>query len=200
MIPIMSGMLIERLTQIAARPLALAAGDTLFRAGDRIARLFLVAEGAVHLERATLHGGRLILQRAAAGEILAEASCFAARYHCDAVAALPSRLLPVPLKRFRDHYAGDPAFQAAFAEHLARQVQDARARAEILSLRTVASRLDAWLSLRDGVLPEKGRWLDLADALAVTPEALYRELACRRRRDAAGAVRVVRADRRTRRR
>ncbi len=140
-----------------------------------------MTDGAVQLERATYAGARLILQRAAAGEFVAEASCFAARYHCDAVAAAPSRLAYVPLKRFRESCALDPALLSAFAQHLAAQVQDARARAEILALKTVASRLDAWLSLREGTLPEKGQWRDLADVLAVTPEALYRELARRRR-------------------
>ncbi|WP_210191730.1 Crp/Fnr family transcriptional regulator [Rhodomicrobium vannielii] len=177
----MSRCLAERFAQLSPRPIALAAGETLFRCGDRVARVFLVTDGAVRLERATHAGVRLILQRAVAGEIVAEASCFAARYHCDAVAASSSRLAYVPLKRFRQACALDPALLSAFAQHLAAQVQEARARAEILALKTVASRLDAWLSLRDGALPQKGQWRDLADALAVTPEALYRELASRRR-------------------
>ncbi len=53
-------------------------------------------------------------------------------------------------------------------------------RAEILSLRTVAARLDAWTAANHDRLPEKGAWKTLAAELATSPEALYRELARRR--------------------
>jgi hypothetical protein len=46
----------------------------------------------------------------------------------------------------------------------------------------VEARLDAWLALKQGGLPEKGRWRELAECLAVTPEALYREISRRRKR------------------
>ena len=52
-------------------------------------------------------------------------------------------------------------------------------RAEILSLRTVAQRLSAWLEL-NGELPAKGEWLILAAEIGTSPEALYREIARRR--------------------
>ena len=60
--------------------------------------------------------------------------------------------------------------------HLAREVQQARACAELLSLRTVRERLDGWRALH-GELPARGRWIDVAQEIGVTPEALYRELA-----------------------
>jgi CRP-like cAMP-binding protein len=85
------------------------------------------------------------------------------------------------LRTFREACA-DPALIAAFAAHLAQRVQDARARAEILSLKTVQARLDAWLAVNRGALPEKGHWRELAESLSVTPEALYREISGRRMR------------------
>jgi CRP-like cAMP-binding protein len=69
---------------------------------------------------------------------------------------------------------------AAFAAHLAQRVQDARTGAEVLSLKTVQGRLDAWLAVNQGGLPEKGHWRELAESLSVTPEALYREISRRR--------------------
>lgn len=68
----------------------------------------------------------------------------------------------------------------SFAAHLAGEVQRTRGRAELLSLKKVGERVDAWLSLNGGVPPDRGRWIDWAGELAVTPEALYRELAKRR--------------------
>jgi hypothetical protein len=65
-------------------------------------------------------------------------------------------------------------------KHLGREVQKARTRGEILSRRTVREKLDAWLAENGGALPDKGVWRHLADEIAVSPEALYREIARRR--------------------
>jgi CRP-like cAMP-binding protein len=181
MIGIMSSDLIERLVRLSRRTVDLAAEEALFRAGDRVTALYLVIEGALRLERVTPLGARLVLQRATAGEIVADASCFADTYHCDGIAIMRSRLRAISQRAFRDACA-DSALMAAFAAHLAQRVQDARARAEVLSLKTVQARLDAWLALHRGELPEKGRWRELAESLSVTPEALYREIGRRRTR------------------
>lgn len=66
------------------------------------------------------------------------------------------------------------------ARHLAAQVQQNRARAEILLLKRVSERLDAWIALNGGELPAKGNWHVLADEIGVTAEALYRELSRRK--------------------
>jgi CRP-like cAMP-binding protein len=176
----------HRLETLSKRSIHLDAREVLFRTGDPVSALFLVAEGTIHLERQTPAGARLILQRARAGDIVAEASCFSSHYHCDAVAAERSRLLSIGLKAFMEACRIEPGLQSAFAAHLARSVQDARMRAEILAIKTVAGRLDAWLVLTGSALPNKGRWRELADALAVSPEALYREIARRRRKHSAG--------------
>ena len=69
---------------------------------------------------------------------------------------------------------------AAFSTHLAREVREARMRAEILSLKRVSERLDAWLIWNDNQLIDKGKWRLIAGEIGVSPEALYRELARRR--------------------
>lgn len=53
-------------------------------------------------------------------------------------------------------------------------------RAEILSLKSVAAKLSAWMALNSDALPPKGRQHLVASEMGVTPEALYRELARRR--------------------
>lgn len=159
--------------------LHLAAGAALFRAGDPVTYLALVREGAIDLRRHTASGATVILQAARAGDVVAEASAYSPVYHCGAEAARASRVTLLPVSQFRAALAADPALAESWAAYLARAVQAARMRAEIRTLRTVAERLDCWLS--DGhALPEKGRWQDLAAELGVTREALYRELARRR--------------------
>ena len=77
---------VDRLSKMTGRDRQLRAGETLFRAGDPVRSLFLVAAGEIRLIRMLPHGSELTLQRARAGAVLAEASLFASRYHCDATA------------------------------------------------------------------------------------------------------------------
>lgn len=72
--------------------------------------------------------------------------------------------------------------------YMAREIQHARRSAEIISLRTVAARLDAWIAWNDGKFPPKGEWKTVAEDMGTSPEALYRELSKRR------AVRSKRAN------
>ncbi|MBL8831840.1 MAG: Crp/Fnr family transcriptional regulator [Rhodospirillales bacterium] len=158
----------------------LAAGQTLFRRDDPVASIHAVLAGEMRLVRHRDDGGVLVLQRARAGALLAEASLFAKRYHCDAIAGGPARVLAVGREAFRRRLAGDADLAAGFAATLAREVQAARLHAELLAMRTVAERLEGWLAWHDGALPAKGGWRDLAAEIGVTPEALYREIARRR--------------------
>ena len=82
--------------------------------------------------------------------------------------------------------AEQPEFATALAQHLAHEVMRMRSLAEIASLRTVAARLDMWLALGDGKIPQAGRRHELARELGVTPEALYRELSRRKLGRSAG--------------
>jgi len=186
MISIMSGSLIERLSALAERERRLKAGQLLFRANDAVLSLFLVTSGEVRLVRPLPHGAPLTLQRAGPGTLLAEASLFAERYHCDAVASEAAVLRVVPARRLKAILGEDASLASEFMRHLAHEVQRSRTQAETLSLKTVAERLDAWASLNGGALPDKGRGRRVAAELGVSPEALYRELA-RRRRPGAGA-------------
>ena len=158
----------------------LEAGQALFREGDPVRRVHVVLEGEMKLVRYAASGAELILERAGSGTLLAEASCFSSRYHCTAVAVSSCRLAGVdPSALFT---AGTQAsFLFALARDLSRQVQQSRARCEILALKTVEDRLEAWLALNDEALPAKGGWSLLAAELAVSPEALYRTLAARRK-------------------
>ncbi|MEJ6393148.1 cyclic nucleotide-binding domain-containing protein [Gymnodinialimonas sp. 2305UL16-5] len=52
-------------------------GETLFRRDDKVGWAFLIREGQISLRRALQDGGLLILHRAGAGDLIAEASLFA---------------------------------------------------------------------------------------------------------------------------
>ena len=179
MIAIMSWTFRDCLDRLGSQLLALGAGQFAFHRGDAVVALHVVERGAVHLLRHQEDGSHLVLQKAGPGAILAEASLFSSHYHCDAVAAAAAEVRVFAKAEVRHLLAGDPAAAEAWADHLARELQRARLHAEILSLRTVARRLDAWLGLHGG-RPERGDWKLVAGEIGVTPEALYRELAKRR--------------------
>jgi CRP-like cAMP-binding protein len=164
-----------------ARDTKLAPGETLFLAGKEVTDIFMVRAGRVHLQRHTTEGAYMVLQDAGPGAVVAEASAYSYRYHCDAVAAEESVVAGLPKARFLSALANEPALAENWAALLAGAVQAARLRAEIRSLPKVADRLDAWLG-EGNALPEKGRWQVVAAELGVTREALYRELSCRRKR------------------
>lgn len=176
MIPIMSELI--RALFLAASSHALRQDAVLFHADDRVRTLFFVESGCVALERYLETGTATCLQRARAGQILAEASVYAEHYHCGARALEASVVKAVPVLEVRGRLHSNADLAEAWARHLARTVQTTRFLAEVRGLRTVSERLDAWLA-EHGAIPAKGQWKTLAAELAVSQEALYRELAKR---------------------
>lgn len=176
---IMSVSVVDLLTSSGGRKRTLGAGEYLFHLGEPVLSFFVILEGEVHLIRHQEHGGAIILQRANPGEILAEASLFSDCYHCDAVTEKGAMVQSIPKRELRERLRKEPDFAEAWAAHLAREIQNTRLRSEILSLKRVASRLDAWL-VWHRELPPKGEWAQLASQIGVSPEALYREMAKRR--------------------
>lgn len=161
---------------------ALRKGRFLFHQGDAVQLLFQIIAGEVQLIRRHRQGQKLILQRGVKGNFLAEASLFADNYHCDAIAATHSKLRCYKRKDILVRFESDSDFAKRWANHLANEVRAARFKAEVLSQRTVAQRLDMWL-LQNGELPNKGNWKQLASEIGVSSEALYRELTARSTRN-----------------
>ena len=155
-------------------------GETLFRRDDSVDWAFLVREGQISLRRALQDGALLTLHTAKAGDLAAEASLFADRYHCDAVTDIATTVSMIPNAKLVAHLentSSDRLSIKAF-ERTAKEVQILRTRIEIMRRRKVADRLDAYLELFDH--PKEGDWVRVADWIGVSPPALYRELAKRR--------------------
>ena len=74
-----------------------------------------------------------------------------------------------------------PDLSVAYMQRLAMEVQRARFQSELLNLKTVASRLDAWIAWYNRV-PEKGEWATVSRQIGVSAAALYREFARRRQK------------------
>ncbi|MFO6463429.1 Crp/Fnr family transcriptional regulator [Jannaschia sp. KMU-145] len=161
-----------------ARRSDVAAGQILFRRDDPVTTVHLVRDGAVALERPLADGGHLTLHVASAGTLLAEASLFAPRYHCDAVMRIAGTVLSLERGVLMDRLMADPTTTARMLQRAALEIQALRGRVELMRLKRLSDRLDGWLELHGP--PERGGWKAVADGIGVTPAALYRELARRR--------------------
>lgn len=161
------------------RVITLDRRQTIFRTGDPVRSVLLAIDGQIDLLRHSRSGAPLILHQAKSGNVVAEASIYSRRYHCDGFARGPAKVCSLPVATFRKRLRQVPEAADIWAERLAHGLQEARMHSEIRSLKTVAERLDAWLGV-SGALPARGRIQDLAFVLGVSREALYRELARRR--------------------
>ena len=151
-------------------------GEALFHRGDAALALFFVREGRVSLRRALSDGGALILHTAEQGEVVAPGLLWSDVTHCDAICETDVRVAQRPASHVRDWLGSSPAVSAL--SQAAHDIQALRARVEVLRLRRLGDRLDAYLDLHGA--PQAGGWVGVADWIGVTPSALYRELARRR--------------------
>lgn len=159
----------------------LAPGEQLFTQGDRATAIYKVESGRLRLIRRTVDDHLVILYTARRGEFFAEASLFAEAYHCDAVAAAPSRIRVYPKTVVLDALRTDPTLAEAFMERLARQLQELRTRMELRNIRSARDRVLQYLRLRAGIhgrsILIEGHLQDIAAEIGITREALYRALA-----------------------
>ena len=180
MIAIMSEELIDCLSALPHRRRNVEIATVVFHRDAPVRHLYIVETGQVELVRHSENGGTLVLQRATDQSVLAEASLYAQRYHCDAVVADTAHLRQFSRRTVLDALATDRNLMHLWGSYLAAAIQNARHRAELLARRSVAERLDGWLAMHGEQMPAKGHWKSIATEIGVSPEALYREIAKRR--------------------
>lgn len=93
----------------------------------------------------------------------------------------PSRLSRFERGAVQARISADPDAIRVWSQWLTQSLQAARTRAEILSLKTVQERLEAWFALDPESEKSPSTWKSVANEIGVSPEALYRELARRKR-------------------
>ena len=125
----------------------LEAGNALFYSGSKTVGLYEVLNGTVCLVRTDRSGREAILQRASAGDILAEASLFSSMYHCDAVAKTAATVRLYPKAVLLAELQRDPKIAQAFAAMLARQVMTLRTRLEQRNIHSARDRVRHFLAI-----------------------------------------------------
>lgn len=159
----------------------LAAGETLFAAGDETRGFFGVREGRVRLVRFGADGRETTLFMARPGERFAEASLFAERYYCDAIAVSDAVVACYPKAACLAQLSDEASARLDLMADLARQVMTLRARLTLRDIRSARERVLAFLVAEAG---GDGRTVafdvplrEIANAIGLTPEVLYRTLA-----------------------
>jgi CRP-like cAMP-binding protein len=152
--------------------------EILFAAGQKPTRLFLVADGCVRLLRPLRTGASAVMQRARAGDWLAESSLFSDRYHCDALAQGAARIISVSKRELLAAFETEPQRWMMFSIMLADHLRRLRGMHEIVRVRSARDRVLQWLWLEAKGKPATLRldqtWTQVADEIALTREAVYR--------------------------
>ena len=164
---------LTRLPSSALRLRTVTREEALFHQGEATRGLFFLLKGAIHLQRVSGTGHLVVVLKAAAGDTFAEASLFHRTYHCSAIAAKPAEVIECSKHAVLKRYREDPDFALAMSERFAQQVQVARARLEIFSIRSADERV--FRAVADGMLKDSVR--SLAHEIGLSPEAVYRSLA-----------------------
>jgi len=159
--------------------------SVIFRANAAARHVCFLARGRVMLQRHGARGELVPIHVAQEGEFFAEASLHSERYHCDAVALADSEVALIGVAALRSRLRADPEFAMQWLAVVSRQLRQARARVERLSLKGAAERM-RHLLLTEGRGPRptyalRGSLKELAAELGVTHEALYRTVAAMQR-------------------
>jgi CRP-like cAMP-binding protein len=172
---------LTRTSRVAGVERAFRAKQILFRTGQRTAGFYEVITGNVRLVRVDRAGREAVLQIAAAGETLGEASLFASAYHCDGIATTDAVVRLYPKTIVLAEFERDPKAAQAFMAMLAHQIMNLRTRVEQRNINSAHDRVRHYLALNTGTdgrtIRVTGTLKDLATELGLTHETLYRTLA-----------------------
>ncbi|MCR6629462.1 MAG: Crp/Fnr family transcriptional regulator [Magnetospirillum sp.] len=153
----------------------LAAGETLFAAGDTTSALFHVEQGAVRLSRLGVP-----LHTAEAGTAFAEWALFTDTCPCDAVAVADTELLVFARTPVLLLLKAHADLNLAFSAYLARQLHRMRGRLELVRQKGARERVVGYLmrsGAADRVVTLDRTLTAVAHDIGITREALYRTLA-----------------------
>lgn len=167
-LPLLAGIKTTRRT--------LSAGERLFTAGDPADNVFHIERGRLVMARRTVGGEEVILHVAEKGSLFAEAALFSDIYHCDARAEKPTTVAAFPKRAVLLHLKVHPDLNLAFTAYLARQLQNARFRLEVMGRKTAKEKVLAVLAHAGGALVLDRPLAHWAAELGLTHEALYRTL------------------------
>ncbi|MDO8908281.1 MAG: Crp/Fnr family transcriptional regulator [Pseudohongiella sp.] len=159
----------------------LQAGEHLFRQHQPVHAIFGVKSGRVRLYRDLADGSSVTLHVARTGTAFAEATLFAERYHCHAIAEINSIVVTLDSAEVLRAMSLNPDLAINLSRQLAAQVRDMRALLSLRDIRSADERLLAWLRQRANsqtlTIYLDRTWTGISEELGLSKEAVYRSLA-----------------------
>jgi CRP-like cAMP-binding protein len=169
------------LATLGGRVRRLSPGEVLFREGEPARNVAEVVSGRLVLRRHLADGSLLVIDHLGAGDLVAEGALAHPRYGCEVAAAEPSSVLVIGASSVREAMAADAAFATALVAAMALRVHRLRTRLALRAMRPARRRVLAALALEAAGNPPvaviAGPLAAFAEAIDLTPEALYRTLA-----------------------
>ncbi len=168
--------------QNAATSYSFAAGQRLFRQGDRASNVYLVISGRIKLVRYTIEGGMVVLQVARNGESLGDSSFFADFYSSTAIAEIESTAIAYPQPLLREALREYPELARDYRIRLIGKIQSFKVILELLQIRSAHLRLLQYLQYNTSPNNETVVNLDrplkeVATELDLAPRTISRALA-----------------------
>ena len=146
--------------------------EQVFSQGEQTRGVFYLVSGEVKMVRVTEDGHEILIHRAVADTLFAEASLFTETYHCDAIVSKDAYLVECSRASILRAYKSDTDFSIAIGALFAEQLQTTRKRLELLSIRNAEERVFA--ALVEGLLIDDVK--SFAADISLSAEATYRAL------------------------
>jgi len=159
----------------------LIAGEYVFYQGDPARYIYAVKTGEIRLERPTLEGRSVLIHVAGNKDSFAEASLFAEKYHCNAIATVASTIHIYPKDLILKALQSQPDKAEKYIALLSSHVRNLRAKLELRNILSARDRIMQYFLLiadadtREIILhvPLK----EMAAELGLAYETFYRQLA-----------------------
>lgn len=178
--------LLTMLTCLGATKMEYPKGTFVLMSGEKVVSVGVLLEGQLHITKEDLNGDRALIATLAAGDVFAEALCFAgvAQSPVSVVAAVDSKVLLLNFRRIVQTCSHACTFHTQLIENMlhiiAQKNLQLQARMDFLSKKSIRERLMNYLeaeALKQGrtfSVPQNRE--ELADFLCVDRSALSREL------------------------
>ncbi|TYC49265.1 Crp/Fnr family transcriptional regulator [Rhodobacterales bacterium] len=165
---------------LKASEVKLSRGETLFRWGDPVRKMYLVERGSLVMVRTLENGQELVVQRAGPGDLFAEASLFSDQYYCDAICGT-AVVCAVYDKQDILNALTNPDLSIPILRAYSLQIRDLHTQIELRNIRRADERLLAYFNTLpvddEGWHEPEHSWKDISRTIGITHEACYRTLA-----------------------
>lgn len=168
----------EALSALAI-PMTVVRGESLFRGGEKVQRVYFLSRGEVVALRPMADGGEAVMMTARSGEFFGEPSMFVEQYTCEARALADSSLISWPLADFKIALKSQPEFAFEFMRFVIKKMRLQCSRLERLRLKHADQRILHYLTCgadAQGWVMLPGTALEWACELSLEPSTLYRTL------------------------